>query len=141
MQNNWGSTDTPGKVYEVLEDDRIKRVFKGDLLLCLVQSGDNFYSYVRLHPSQSNNETLYFTTGEFVSGYARGHKDLYPGMKPCTPAQMIEALMPDTYFLISREEADERICVNCETRPSGKEKLCSACVAMLKVHMTDTYKR
>jgi hypothetical protein len=129
-EKRWGCSDIPGRIYRVTKTNPSNRTFEGDLLLCVMLTGDNHYAYIRLIKDTNNGHSLYFRYGEFLNGYGGkgwGHVDAYPKMTTRTAEQILEAMIPGTSFLVSCKEAEEFVCTYCRMTVSNKT-VCQNCI-------------
>ena len=99
---------TVGKVYryETRKGFKQRHLDDGDLLLCIMKSGDCHYDFIRIvkttETSYSGIPTYqlhaYFKTEEKVSCYG-GMEDAFPKMEALTPTDMVHVLYDEQVLI------------------------------------------
>lgn len=117
----WGSPNRVGVIYEATSWHNSHdgyRIKVGDLLLCLEQSGDAFYSWARLVKRAANDHKHYFNIEIVYRAYGVTGKEVLkdPLSEKDMKAALLSTHFQGTYAVIiprSEKETEESLAQSC----------------------------
>ena len=103
----------------MFENDPKRGFVEGDLLLCIMKSGDCYYDFIRIEKTGETQYSgvptyqlhAYFKTLNRISSYG-GMEDAFPKMEPLSPTDLVHVLYSEQvliplYVTLSEEELND----------------------------------